>query len=142
MYDTLLVATDGSEDAALAVEHAVFLADRLGIPLHGVAVVETRTGYDNAIVEPERVRRRLRTDAEGALAAVSAAAVDAGVDVETELREGVPHEEIIDAAVDRGASAIVVGARGRSSFRRVLLGSTVDAVVRLAPVSVLVVGEE
>ncbi len=142
MYDSLLVATDGSEDGARAVEHAVWLADRLEVPLHGVAVLETRTEYDNAIVDPDEVRRSLRTDAEGALAAVAVAADDAGVEVETELREGVPHEEILDAAADHGVSAIVVGARGRSSFRRALLGSTVDAVVRLAPVPVLVVGEE
>lgn len=140
MYDSLLVATDGSDTASLAAEHAIGLAKRLDATLYGVAVVETRTAYDNDIVDPDEAERRLRERAEASLAALEEAADDAGIHVETGLRAGVPHEEIVAHADERGIDAIVVGSRGRSEFKRALLGSTVDGVTRLATRPVLVVG--
>lgn len=142
MYESILVATDDSEDADLAVEHAVDLARRLDVPLHGVSVVETRTEYDEGILDPDEIDRHLRGRAERALGRLDSAAASVDVSVSTTVREGVPHEEIIAAARELDADLIVVGARGRSSFQNALLGSTVDATVRLSPVPVLVVGEE
>ena len=140
MYDSVLVATDGSDDASLAVSHAVGLARDLEADLYGVSVVETRREYDNAIVDPEEVRRRLRADARDALGDLEASAGSAGIEAETAVLEGVPHEEVLGYADDHDVDAIVVGARGESSFRRVLLGSTVDAIVRLSSVPVVIVG--
>lgn len=142
MYDSVLVGTDGSDDASTAARHAIELARRLEVPLHGVAVVESRTEYDNAIVDPDAVERRLRAEAQTALDAIEALAEDAEVPVVTTIREGVPHEELIAYADEHEVGAIVVGARGRSAFKRILLGSTADAVVRLSPVPVVVVGDD
>ena len=142
MYDSLLVATDGSEDASMAVSHAIGLARDLEATLYGVSVVETRREYDNAIIDPEEVQRRLRADARDALSELEAAAQEADLEPETAVLEGVPHEELLAYADDHDVDAIVVGARGDSSFKRVLLGSTVDAIVRLSPIPVVVVGGE
>ncbi|RQG92534.1 universal stress protein [Natrarchaeobius chitinivorans] len=142
MYDSILVATDGSDAATDAVDHAVELAGQFDVPLSGVAVLESRTDYDNAIVDPEETRRRQREQAERALSDLETRAEAVDVPVETTIRTGVPHEEILAAAEERDASAVVVGSRGRSSFTGALLGSTVDAIVRLANRPVLVVGDE
>ncbi|MCU4973377.1 universal stress protein [Halobacteria archaeon AArc-m2/3/4] len=142
MYDSVLVATDGSEASAVAVDHGIELAARLEVPLYGLAVVETRTEYDNAIVDPDEVETRLRADADAALESVESTAQEATVAVETALRTGVPHEEILSYVEDQGIDLVVVGSQGRSAFRRVLLGSTADALVRLSPVPVLVVGDD
>ncbi|MFC6718571.1 universal stress protein [Natrialbaceae archaeon GCM10025810] len=142
MYDSILVATDGSDAATDAVERGVELARRLEVPVHGVAVVEERTAYDNAIVDPEEVEARLEERAQAALSALEEAALEAGVSAVTAIRSGVPHEEILTYAAEHDVDVIVVGARGRSSFRRALLGSTADAVVRYADVPVLLVGGE
>ena len=147
MYDSILVATDGSDAATAAVEHAIELARRFDASLHGVTVLESRTEYDNAIVDPEEAERRRRERAESTLADLESAAggesgsgVDA-VPVETAIRTGVPHAEILAYADERDIGAIVVGSRGRSSFKGALLGSTVDAIVRQANRPVLVVDE-
>ncbi|MFC4543742.1 universal stress protein [Halosolutus amylolyticus] len=140
MYDGILVATDGSDAAMDATEHAIDLAKEFDASLSSIAVVETRTTYDNAIVDPEEAERALREQAEESIAAVEAAASDAGIDVETTIRSGVPHEEVVDYAAERGVDVVVVGAEGRSNLRRALLGSTVDGVVRFADRPVLVVG--
>ncbi|WP_276253851.1 universal stress protein [Halomontanus rarus] len=142
MYDSVLVATDGSEASAAAVDHGIALAARLEVPLHGLAVVETRTGYDNAIVDPDEVETRLRSEAETALESVESTAREADVTVVTACRTGVPHEEILAYVEERDVDLVVIGAQGRSTFRRVLLGSTADALVRLSPVPVLVVGDD
>ncbi|QCW03926.1 universal stress protein [Natrinema pallidum] len=140
MYDSVLVATDGSEAAATAVEHAIALADRFDAPLYGIAVIDERTAYDTGIVDPDEVRQHLEERAAARLAALESAATAADVAVETAVRSGVPHEEILEYAAEREASAIVLGSRGRSSFKGALLGSTVDRVVRIADRPVLVVG--
>lgn len=141
MYRTVLLATDGSDDALGAAERAVDLAARYGAKLWACYVIETRTAYDNAIVEPETVERALLEEGEGALAAVAELAATEGVPLGGAIRRGVPHEELLEHARQEGADVIVVGRQGRSSFRAVVLGSTTDALVRLSPVPVLVVGE-
>ena len=153
MYGTILLAVDGSDDSLAAAERAIDLAARYGASLQACYVIETRTAYDNAIVDPGTVDRALREEGEGALATVAELAAaadvdtdtdgdgDAGVPVQGTIRRGVPHEELLDHVERGGADLVVTGRQGRSSLRTILLGSTTDALVRLSPVPVLVVGE-
>lgn len=140
MYDRILVATDGSDAARRATDHAVELARRYEATLHAVYVVESRLGYDNAIVDPETVRANLRADGEAALTDVEHAAGECAV--VTAIREGVPHEELL-AYVDREEiDLVVLGTTGRSAFKTVLLGSTAERLARAGAVPVLLVDEE
>lgn len=141
MYRTVLLATDGSDDALAAAERAVDLAAHYGAQLSACYVIESRTAYDNAIVEPGTVERALREEGEAALAAVAELATAEDVPVRGAIRRGVPYEELLEHARQEEADLIVLGRQGRSSFRAVLLGSTTDALVRLSAVPVLVVGE-
>lgn len=141
MYETVVLATDGSEHATAAETHALDLAAQHDASLQAVAVVETRTGYDNAIVDPDRVRQQLREDATETLEALEGRARDRGVSVDTSVVEGIPAEAILAAAEEKDADIIVMGARGRSTFKTVLLGSTAEAVLGRAGVPVVLVGE-
>ncbi|MFD1564032.1 universal stress protein [Haloarchaeobius amylolyticus] len=142
MYDSILVATDGSETATTAVDHAVELAARFDAALYGIAVADDRTDYDTGIVDPREAMQRLRERAAGWLETVETRAANADVAVETTVRTGVPHEEILAYAAENDVDVIVVGARGRSSLKGALLGSTIDRVVRVADRTVLVVGDD
>jgi nucleotide-binding universal stress UspA family protein len=62
-----------------------------------------------------------------------------GVVADTKLLEGNAAEAIVERAQALGASMIVIGTHGRSGFRRFLLGSTAERVVRMATVPVLTV---
>lgn len=141
MYRTILLATDGSDDSFEAAERAVDLAAQYGATLQACYVIETRTAYDNAIVDPEAVGRALREEGEAALASVAKLAAEADVPIRGAIRRGVPHEELLDHVECEGVDLVVIGRQGRSSLRAVLLGSTTDALVRLCPVPVLVVGD-
>ena len=142
MYERILLATDGSAGAEMATEHAVAMAASMGATLHAVSVVETRTSYDNAIIDPGEVRANLRAEARAAVERVEEAAETAGVDCVTTVEEGSPPDRLLDCIEHAGADLVVVGATGRSSFKRLLLGSTAERLVADSPVPVVVVGEE
>ena len=55
------------------------------------------------------------------------------------IRTGHPYEEICKVARELNADLIVLGSRGNTGLKRVLLGSTAERVVRFAPCPVLVV---
>jgi nucleotide-binding universal stress UspA family protein len=59
--------------------------------------------------------------------------------VATATTVGPPAESIVGEAQRQGSDLIVVGARGLGTFRRVLLGSVSESVLRRAPCPVLVV---
>lgn len=141
MYDRILLATDGSENAREAAEHAVDLARQYEAELHGLYVVETRTAYDNAIVDPERVREKLHEDGRNTLTRFETAAADADTNPITAIEEGVPTETIAEYSRTNDVDLIVVGAQGQSAFKTVLLGSTTEALLR-SEFPVLVVGGE
>jgi nucleotide-binding universal stress UspA family protein len=63
----------------------------------------------------------------------------ANVSLQHLVREGHRGQCIVDAGRDLGVDLTVVGARGRSTVRRLLLGSTSDYVATQAVSSVLVV---
>jgi len=138
MYHRILIATDGSDNAQRATGQALDLARQYGAKLHAVYVIETRTGYDNAIVDPDTVRQNLREDGEEALTAIEADG-EPDVSVVTSVREGVPHEELLSYSENEGIDLVVLGAKGRSAFKTILLGSTTEALLRADQLPVLVV---
>jgi nucleotide-binding universal stress UspA family protein len=60
-----------------------------------------------------------------------------GLEASTKLVEGMPAQAIVDHASDIDAEMIVMGTHGHSGFKRFLLGSTAERVVRMATVPVL-----
>jgi len=62
-----------------------------------------------------------------------------GVAATTKLLEGNPADSIVERATALNALMIVLGTHGHSGFRRFLLGSTAERVVRMATVPVLTV---
>ena len=58
---------------------------------------------------------------------------------EAHLRMGQPVEEILGLSERLGAGLVVVGSRGHSGIKRLVLGSVLESVVRNVHCSVLVV---
>lgn len=63
----------------------------------------------------------------------------AGVTWQTEVRHGVPHEQICRAAKEHASDLIVMGATGRTGLVQVLLGGTTRRIIRYLPCSLLAV---
>ncbi|WP_435118046.1 universal stress protein [Halolamina sp. C58] len=136
MFDTLVIATDGSESVQRAVDVALDFAERFDADVHALFVV------DEGQIEssPESVREELRTgledDGEDAVAAVATRAESA---VTTAVREGRPAATISDYAREVDADVVAIGTRGRHGENRYLIGSVAESVVRRCPVPVLTV---
>ena len=139
---TILLATDGSEEAQLASTTAADLAEKTNSELHVLTV-----GPDYPLYElPEHpagfedVLRENRREAKEVLEQQAKRIEESGVSVkETHLREGRADEEIVEVAEEIGAGLIVMGSRGYGRLRRALLGSVSDAVVRHAHCPVTIV---
>ena len=140
---TILLATDGSEEAQLATRTAADLAQRTDSELH-VTTVEAGLPI-SATTSPGRledVLRENRRQAEEVLEQQVKSIEESGGAVnETHLRVGRAEEEIVELAEELGAGLIVMGSRGHGRLRRALLGSVTDAVVRHAHCPVTIVRE-
>ena len=136
---TMLLATDGSEDAAQARDAAADLARRSGSELHLVHVWhDVPSPYAHAFV-----KRELRRQGQEVIDTQVKKIEDAGVTVAAaHLRGGRTHEEIIDLSEELGVGLLVLGSRGHGAVRRILLGSHSEAIVHHARVPVLVLRGE
>jgi nucleotide-binding universal stress UspA family protein len=136
----IVLATDGSPSAELAVRVAVELAHETGAKLFVTAAWEAGlTVYPyapiTAVPEVEKAERERATAA--ARAAIDRAK-DASVEAESVVREGDPVDIVSQTAADTGASLIVVGSHGWGTLRRFVFGSVSTSLLHEAPCPVLV----
>jgi nucleotide-binding universal stress UspA family protein len=136
MFETIVVATDGSESVSRAVSVALDLADRFDAAVHALSVVDTTEVDSSPQSVQSDLREALSTQADDALQAVTA---DTDQPVTTAVREGRPADEIADYARAVDADMVATGTRGRHGENRFLLGSVAERVVRTCPVPVLTV---
>lgn len=130
----ILLPVDGSSGADQARAHAFELARRYDCPLRALYVVDT-----NVARWPD-TQESFSRQGEEVLARTQRLGAEAGLAVETDLRTGAPHEEILAHCEEIGAGTIVMGTHGRRGLDRLVLGSVTQRVVRLADVPVLTVG--
>jgi nucleotide-binding universal stress UspA family protein len=131
----ILLATDGSEDAAQAREAAVDLASRSGSELHLVHVWhDVPSPYAHAFVKRE-LERQGQEILDGQVRKIE----EAGSTVTgAHLRGGRTSDEVIELSEELGAGLLVVGSRGHGAVRRILLGSHSEAMLHHARLPVLV----
>ena len=139
MPDRVLVAYDDSEEARAALEYALREFPDAAI---SVATVTdpTEAAYltgDEYVIGGNEWHKQATKTAEGYLEEATEIAGDRQID--TVRLTGRPSREIIEYATDNDIDHIVLGSRGRTGLRRVLLGSVAEAVLRRAPVPVTVV---
>lgn len=137
MYDDILVATDGSDRAARAAEHAIELADQVDGTVHALYVMDMGDG--DFVATPSDIaetRSRLEEKGREFVNDVEVAASESGVTCETAVEPGIPEDEIIDYADERDMELIVVGKRGRSDPDKPAFGSITGKVVGQASVPV------
>lgn len=138
----VLLASDGSEDAALAARAAVDISGRSGSELHVVHV--WRSPHSPSYIGPlpdsyETWHAGFEREAEDLLAGQTHWIEEAGGTVAgAHLRMGRPADEVADLANELGVGLVIVGSRGLGAVRRLILGSVSEGVVHFAPCSTLV----
>lgn len=146
MINSILVATDSSPSSKRALEAAIDLALKYETSLHIVQVIhdmqmpeEIRTMAEIASTEGEETDV-LTTVAERILNEAKLEAEKVGVrEVQISVGQGDPATIIVDTAHQLAVDLVVLGTRGLSQVKSLLLGSVSQKVSNLADVNCLIV---
>jgi nucleotide-binding universal stress UspA family protein len=147
-FSKVLVAIDGSDASMDAADYAIFISKEynaeLLYALHVIhpADVDLSFGQIKEEIPPSSyyVVSNTNNEAQKYLDKVKLMANEKNVQIKTEIITSTNVAgAIVDYAEDKDVDLIVVGTRGKSGFKKVLLGSVAEDVVTYAHCPVLVV---
>ena len=140
--EVILVASDFSETASLALDRALELAVSHQSEIAIVHVMQPdipTLAAPEMIVVPPNYEDMLRKSCMEGLELAAQRVRDAGVRVSHHLEQGRAAKRITACADAISANLIILGTRGNTGFRRLLLGSVAEEVVRIADQPVLTI---
>ena len=120
VYKRILVGTDGSDTAAVAVERAVDVAGAVGASLTVLCVDNEERG--RAVVEREPAKY-----------------ADSDVEITPHVEQGDPASVLVELAEAGDYDLLVVGNKGMTGVSRFFLGSVPNKVSHHAPIALLIV---
>lgn len=139
-YSDVLIPTDGSEGAEVAVDHGIEFAEMVDAAVHGLYVTDVRATVPNIDDGSQTmVLDQLEDEGEQAIEYVERGGQAEGVDVTTAVVRGTPYAQIREYVTEHDVDFIAMGTHGRTGLQRYLLGSVAEKVVRTADVPVLTV---
>jgi nucleotide-binding universal stress UspA family protein len=140
-FRTIVVPTDFSEHANAALDLALELASESGSVVHLVHAYEIPISAvpPYGVEVPPTLVVEVRDAAARHLEKTGARVRDRGLRCECHLVHGPSVEGIVEAAGKLGADLIVMGTRGLTGLKHVLLGSVAERTIRTAPCPVLTV---
>lgn len=149
MYKQILVAIDGSRSGRRALDEAVKIAKATGGRVQALCVVQhpTRLADVGTGFAEEQTRQSAGNDAAtAALDEAKTVLAQAGVDGSTRAADANGQEiagVIYRIAAEEDVDLVVMGTRGLSGVKRLLLGSVAESFLRMADRPVMLVrGEE
>jgi nucleotide-binding universal stress UspA family protein len=142
MYKVIVVGTDGSDRAARATEAAFSLARLTGATVHIVHVMRLVAMASAGYGDPSAIATAnadARTNGDLVCARVLAHAESQGVAAETHNVDGDPGDMLVKVAESIHADLVVIGNKGMTGVKRLVLGSVPNKVAHHCPCSVLIV---
>ena len=148
-FRKLLCPVDFFPASLKAFDYALTLAAQYGARVHALHVVApvitaAYTATDGLPFGATDLTSELEKESRRLLQALKEKAVKAKIPIETEVRvggtEGGIDDEILRAVEADGADLVVMGTHGRRGFKRWILGSVIDQMMRRCPVPLLVTG--
>jgi nucleotide-binding universal stress UspA family protein len=152
MYKKILLPTDGSENAEKAGKHALWLANVSGgeiivlnifelyYPQIAVLPLSMTPGDNEKLFEPLMEEGKTLTNNFKSKLEKSIEENNYGnIKITSMVKEGRPHQEILNTIKDEEIDLVVMGASGRHGIDRITLGSVTERVVRSAKSPVLVI---
>ena len=140
----ILVGIDGSDASESAVHAVGELCDPERVKVHMSAAIRlsdaAALGGDWARLASkgqEELVAHLRSEAEDDLARARKSLGERGFAVTSDVAEGNPAEYLLMQADEGNFDVVAVGARGRTTLERVLLGSVTDRIVRQSRASLV-----
>ncbi|WP_280548148.1 MULTISPECIES: universal stress protein [unclassified Halomonas] len=140
MYQTILLAYDGSQQGREALAQGAELASLCRARVYLLAVVAHELGVAlaEAVAASEDLPEREYQEVHRVLTEGAEGLRRAGLSVETRISMGNPAEEIGRMALEVGADLIVVGHREQTALARWWRGSVGASLLAHTPCSLLV----
>jgi nucleotide-binding universal stress UspA family protein len=146
-FGRILVAVDGSENAARAAKVAITLAEKFGSELivcHAIQTPFYSFTQDGLAVPADVLKEYVdaaREDAKLMVGKLVESAKAAHVNASSVIQENAFSvvEAVVNLAANRSVDLIVIGTRGRTGFKKLLMGSVSSGVLNHANCPVLVV---
>ncbi|GEN35003.1 MULTISPECIES: universal stress protein [Aneurinibacillus] len=147
MFKKILVAIDGSEMSDKALEAALSIAKEQGAKVSLLHVGKEVVVPPYMVGEMVYISREydidfdeaMKKEGEELLGQAKAKAEKQGIETETIYVKGDPARQIVEQAEENGYQLIVIGSRGLSGFKELMLGSVSHKVSQLANCPVLIV---
>jgi nucleotide-binding universal stress UspA family protein len=143
-FERILCPVDHSATSGRGLRNALVLAEMFNTHLVVLSVIPDVTWLTAAVTSghlanaQSEYERQWRQEFDQFLAAMPPGIAKAQI----EVRQGVVHDHIVNAAVEFNADLVVMGATGRTGLVRVLLGSTTRRVLERTPCSLLTVKQD
>ncbi len=137
MYDTILLAYDGSAEGRLALREGARLAQISGSRVILLAVVDSAVGLALAEASGGSAIQNQTEDYQAILDEGHARLTRMGLTAEALLESGEPVDRIVDVATRNYADLVVVGHHRQGAISRWLLGSVTSALNDRLPCSLL-----
>jgi nucleotide-binding universal stress UspA family protein len=137
----ILVPLDFSEHASAVLEWAIHLAAEHSsqvVLVHAYHPPVEFQQLEGAYLPPD-FWSNVKREAEQSLGRYAEQVRAKGLACDLLVREGYPATVIEEAAAELGADLIVIGTRGHTGLKHLLLGSIAERVVQKAPCAVLTV---
>lgn len=140
MYRKILLPTDGSEGAEVAVEHASEIAEKFDAEVEVLYVVDVRVSTPGEYLST--LKGQLRDEGETATSDIVEEMEIRGIEASSKVVNGIPHKEINRHVDENDIDLVLMGTHGRTGLDRMLVGSTAEKVVRTCDAPVMTVRRE
>jgi nucleotide-binding universal stress UspA family protein len=141
-FDTILFATDFSDNSDHAFEYALSLATRFDSRLVIIHVINEPVdlrGFYVPHVSFDTLEKEIEEGAEKMMQKFCRTRIKDFTNYKTLTVSGIPYEEILKTAGEEKISLIVMGTQGRKGIDHFLFGSTAERVVRNAKCPVMTI---
>ena len=135
--EKILVAVDGSEYTDDIVDQAISMGRICNSVIFAISVIPFFPEYVSSALQLEQ---ELSKNTRKFLEKIKRRIEEENIQCETIVRiDEQPHEPIVEEAKKREVDLIIMGTRGMSRLKRVLMGSVAQKVIGYAPCPVMVV---
>ncbi len=138
--NNILICTDGSEFSQGAIREGLSLVKKTGAKVTAVSVLDFNPELQ--ALAPDLIDK-METDIRKHLSEIREKAKEESIELTAfTVLSATPYVEIVKEAQRIGADLIVMGRRGKTGLKKLLIGSVTKRVIGQAPCSVLVVPRE
>jgi nucleotide-binding universal stress UspA family protein len=143
-FSKILVAVDGSETSMDAADHAIDLAKMYNAELTALTVSHISLSSYGLAAPPDAIKQRKEKheiESKRWFDELNQSARRNNIQFKTELIDSQMSIEgaIVEYAEENGIDLIILGTRGRSGIKKLLLGSVASGVISYATCAIMVV---